>query len=205
MQQFFDLIYLLIVLSGIIILIENRVRRLILFTSIQGFLLIFPVIQTHGINHYQSWVLLGMIIIFKTILTPYTMLWTIRQKKETEHTTPRYGYLVTTIIFSIGLGIAILIADSIGTLPQMVDRIELIYVFLLIYLGIVSFIIRQHWLGLISGFTIFENGIFILALILADGLPIGIELGAFVDTLLVIISAAVLQIRADALKQEIKT
>jgi hydrogenase-4 component E len=46
-----------------------------------------------------------------------------------------------------------------------------------------------------------ENGTFLLTLILQKGLPFGIEFGAFIDALLVIVSSAALQIRGDSIKK----
>jgi hydrogenase-4 component E len=54
-----------------------------------------------------------------------------------------------------------------------------------------------------AGFVMFENGIFLLTLILQEGLPLGIEFGAFMDSLLVIVSAIALQIRGVTFKHEV--
>ena len=47
----------------------------------------------------------------------------------------------------------------------------------------------------------FENGIFLLTLILHHGLPVGIEFGAFVDAILVIVAAVALRFRADVIQK----
>lgn len=130
------------------------------------------------------------------------MYWTIKKQKMSENTLPRFGYLATLFFFLVGFAVALLIVDNLKKLPESVDRIEVIYVFLLTYLGILTFIVRKHWLTLIAGFIMFENGIFLLTLILQKGLPLGIEFGAFMDALLVIFSAVALQLRADSLKHE---
>jgi hydrogenase-4 component E len=103
-------------------------------------------------------------------------------------------------LFLIGFSFALLIVDNLRKLPEAVDKIEVIYVFLMIYVGVMGFILRKHWLMLMAGFVMFENGIFLLTLILQEGLPIGIEIGAFMDSLLVIVSAIALQIRGVQLK-----
>jgi hydrogenase-4 component E len=74
------------------------------------------------------------------------------------------------------------------------SRPSLIYTLLVIFVGALTFIVRTRWVPLIVGFVVFENGIFLLALQLKTNLPLGIELGAFVDTLLVLVAAATLQI-----------
>jgi hydrogenase-4 component E len=201
--DFYDLIYLLLLLTGILALIENRIRRVVVLIGTQSFLLIFPVFQVHSITDYHSWLVVILILVFNVFLTPLTMLWTIKNQKMSENTSPRFGFLTTMFFFLIGFSVALLIVDGMRKLPQSVDKIEVIYVFLVIYIGVMGFILRKHWLMLMAGFVMFENGIFLLTLILKEGLPVGIEFGAFMDSLLVIVSAIALQIRGVTFKHEV--
>lgn len=199
----FDLVYLLLLLTGILILIENRLKRIITLVGLQGLLLCIPVFQFFpptAANHYHAYILVGFILLFKTILTPFALLWSLRHGKLYQDTNPRFGYLASLFLFLIGLIVALLITNSMTEIPHNVDKIALIYVMLIIYLGVLAFIIRRHWIALSSGFIMLENGIFLLALILNNGLPLGVEFGAFVDALLVIVSAVTLQIRKEFVK-----
>ncbi|MCE9500288.1 MAG: formate hydrogenase, partial [Leptospira sp.] len=110
-----------------------------------------------------------------------------------ENTMPRFGYLATLFFLLIGLFAAVNISLSLEGIPTQVHRIGFSYVFLLIYIGVIAFIVRTHWIPLVAGFVMFENGIFVLAMLLGAGLPIGIEMGAFVDAVLVLVSAAALR------------
>lgn len=200
-SSFYDLTYLFLVLTAIIILIENRIIRVVYLAGFQGFLLCFPVFQLNGFKDYHAWMLVSLVLVFKTLLTPYILIWSIKKSNLTEHTFPRLGFLATLFFLLLGLIAAVKISDALGELPSGVDRIEVIYVFLLIYLGIITFIVRQHWVALIIGFSIFENGMFLLTLVLHEGLPFGIEFGSFMDALLVIVSAIALKFREDVIKE----
>lgn len=199
--MFFDLIYLLLVISGIVILIENRLRRIVILISIQGFFLCGPVFQVHSYQDFHSWSLIALILVFKTFLTPYILYRTLTQMKLHEHTNPRFGYFITLFLFFPGLFASIKISSSMEQLPTNIHQIGLIYIFILIYLGVLTFIARRHWIVLIVGFVMFENGIFLLALVLHKGLPFGTEAIAFVDALLVIVAAVALQERVDFYKK----
>lgn len=201
--EFFDFVYLLLLLTGILALIENRIKRVVSLIAMQSFLLVFPCFQAHPITDLHAWGVVVLILIFKVILTPLTMFWTIRTRRMSENTSPRFGFLTTMFLFLLGFSVALLIVDGLRKLPEGVDKIELIYVFLVIYIGVMGFILRKHWLMLMAGFVMFENGIFLLTLILQEGLPLGIELGAFMDALLVIVSAVALQIRGTQIKSEV--
>ncbi len=197
----FDLVYLLLVLTGIVILVENRLERILYLIALQGLLLIVPVFQVHSLTDLHAWTLVAMILVFKTTLTPYVLHWSIKKGKMSVHTQPRFGFLATFFFFIIGLIASLFIVNGLGELPQGVDKIGVIYVFLLIYMGLITFISRTQWIVLICGFIMIENGTFLLTLILQKGLPFGIEFGAFIDALLVIVASAALQIRGDSIKQ----
>ena len=198
---FFDLIYLLLLLIAIVIIIENRLERILILIGLQGFLLIFPVFQVHEFTDLHAWTLVLLIIVFKATLPPYILNWSVQKSKMSVHTMPRFGYIATFFFFLLGLGGAIFIVNGLGELPAGIDRIEVMYIFLMIYLGIITFIIRTHWIVLICGFIMFENGIFLLTLVLQKGLPFGIEFGAFIDALMIIVASSALQLRGDTIKQ----
>ena len=200
----FDLIYLLLLLTGIIILVENRLTRQVVVCAIQGLLLCGSVFQAYDYREYHFWMLIILILVFKTFLTPYILIRALRQFRLYEHTAPRFGYFVTLLLFIPGLFAVLKISNAMQDLPVPIDKVGLIYVLLLIYLGILTFIARRHWVILIIGFVMFENGLFLLTLIMNKGLPFGTELIAFADALLVIVAAIALQTRVDFYKNIIK-
>ena len=200
----FDLVYLLLLLTGIIILVENRLSRQIIVISVKGFLLCGSVFQVYEYTEFHFWMLITLILTFKTFLTPYILIMTLKRLKLIEHTKPRFGYFITLLLFVPGLFAVLKMSNAMKVLPVQIDKVGLIYVLLLIYLGILTFVARRHWVVLIIGFVMFENGVFLLTLILNKGLPFGTELIAFVDALLVIVAAVSLQTRADFYKNLVK-
>lgn len=199
--NFFDLVYLLLVLVGIIIVLENRQERILYFISFQGLLLVAPVFQMHGFIHFHAWILVFMILVFKVTLTPYILLWSINKSDMTVHTKSRFGFLGNFFLLIAGLIACVSVVNGLDKLPDDISSISVIYVFILMYLGMITLISRHNWIALICGFIMIENGILLLTLLLHKGLPFGIEFGAFVDIALVIVAAITLQLRGDSLKQ----
>ncbi len=195
--MFFDFIYLLILLSAVVILIENRLSRIIRLLGLQGFLLIFPVFQVHSIQDFHAWSLVALILFFKAFLTPFILSWTAKKSGALENTHPRFGYMATLFFLLVGLIATIRVVEFRNDIPIGIHKIAFSYVILLIYVGIIAFIVRTHWIPLIAGFVMFENGIFALTLLLQAGLPFGVEMGAFVDAVLVIVSAAALRMNSN--------
>lgn len=191
----FDLIYLFILLFSVLALIENRIRRLVLYVGFQGLFLIGPVMQLEEFGNVHSLLLMILVLVFKTFLTPVILFYIIKKMNLPESTNPRFGYLLALLLFLPGLAISLKIADTFNEIPVSVDHISLTYVFLVIYTGIITFLARKHWIAIIIGFIIFENGVFLLTLILEKGLPLGTEIISFLDAVLVIVAASSLQLK----------
>ncbi|WP_207761423.1 formate hydrogenase [Leptospira perolatii] len=199
-DMLFDIVYLLLLLTGVVILIENRLKRVLQILTLQGMLLAISVLQVHKITEYHTWILIGLILIFKILLSPIVLYWVSNRMRVREGTHPRVGSTATLFFLITGILFAVGITEGLEKLPEGIHRIDVVYVLLLIYVGILTFIVRTHWIALVAGFVIFENGTFLLTLLLHGGLPFGVELGAFVDALLVIVSAAAIRIRTDPRK-----
>ncbi len=191
-----DFTHLLILLVGVIVLMENRVRRVVVLGGVQGALLLLPLLAGHeeGLHGAHLWGLVALVVVFKVVLTPSVLLWSLRRLNLPEATGPRLGFLPTLLMLLGGLGAAVAGLSRVDVASVGLSRPALIYTLLVIFVGALTFIVRTMWVPLIVGFVIFENGIFLLALQLKTTLPLGIELGAFVDTLLVLVAAATLQI-----------
>jgi hydrogenase-4 component E len=198
----FDFSFLLLFLSGLMILVENRLTRLITLLSFQGLLLIPTILKVHPINESHTILLIAMVVLFKSVITPWILFWTSRKAGLEESTTPRFGYLATAFFLVFGILIAIFLTERIQSYPLDTHRIGLIYVILVIYVGILGFIVQKNWMALIAGFVVFENGIFALTMVLDKGLPIGLEFGTFLDAILVIVAAVVLKLNPLSLQEK---
>ncbi len=198
----FDFSFLLLFLSGLMILVENRLTRLITLLSFQGLLLIPTILKVHPINESHTILLIAMVVLFKSVITPWILFWTSRKAGLEESTTPRFGYLATAFFLVFGILIAIFLTERIQSYPLDTHRIGLIYVILVIYVGILGFIVQKNWMALIAGFVVFENGIFALTMVLDKGLPIGLEFGTFLDAILVIVAAVVLKLNPLRLQEK---
>lgn len=191
-----DFAHLLILLVGVILLLENRLRRVVLLSGVQGGLLLIPLLSNHSgeLHGAHLWGLVALVIVFKAVLTPTVLMWSLRRLGLPESTGPRLGFLPTLLLVLGGLAAAVAALARVDVASVGLSRPALVYTLLLIFVGALTFIVRTMWVPLIVGFVVFENGIFLLTLQLGMNLPLGIELGAFVDTLLVLVAAATLQV-----------
>jgi hydrogenase-4 component E len=201
----YDTIYLGILLTGVLLLLENRLKKILILLGIQGVLLVGPVIQSHTDELSKAIILSSLVIFFKGILTPSILYWKSKKMNIKENTDPRFGFITILFFLMVGLFFLLPIVNYPLPLPEDVNSFDLLYVLLFIYIGILAFLVRIHWVPLIVGFAMFENGIFTLTMLLRSDLPFGIELGSFIDALLVIVAAVSLQMENKNPSKEVQS
>ncbi|MDV6237849.1 formate hydrogenase [Leptospira ellisii] len=185
--------YLILLLIGVVILLENRLKRLVLLLAFQSVFLLVPLFEDSGYGTHSLF-LAGMIVLFKVVLTPWILFWTARRTNSVESTFPRVGYIPTFALLMIGAIVGFIILGFTKFRFGEVNQMSFLYTFLLLYVGMVGFVVRRHWVGVISSFAVFENGTFLLTQILRTELPLGIEFGSFLDAVFIIGAAATLRI-----------
>ncbi|AOP35745.1 formate hydrogenase [Leptospira tipperaryensis] len=185
--------YLILLLIGVVILLENRIKRLVLLLGFQSAFLLVPLFEDSGFNTHSLF-LAGMIVFFKVILTPLILFWTARKTNSVESTFPKIGYIPTFALLSVGALIGFLMFGFTKYRFGEVNQMSFLYTFLLLYVGMVGFVVRRHWVPVIASFGVFENGTFLLTQILRTGLPLGIEFGSFLDAVFIIGAASTLRV-----------
>ncbi|EMN51043.1 hypothetical protein LEP1GSC088_4237 [Leptospira interrogans str. L1207] len=104
------------------------------------------------------------------------------------------GYIPTFALLLIGAIVGFLILGFTKFIFGQVNQMSFLYTFLILYVGMVGFVVRRHWVGVIASLAVFENGTFLLTQILRTELPLGIEFGSFLDAVFIIGAAATLRI-----------
>ncbi|XDD50196.1 formate hydrogenase [Leptospira sp. WS92.C1] len=184
--------YLILLLIGVVILLENRLKRLVLLLGFQSIFLLLPLFEDSGYNTHSLF-LAGMIVLFKVVLTPLILFWTARKTNSVESTFPKVGYIPTFALLLFGALVGFIILGFTKYRFGEVNQMSFLYTFLILYVGMVGFVVRRHWVGVIASFAVFENGTFLLTQILRTGLPLGIEFGSFLDAVFIIGAASTLR------------
>lgn len=179
---------------AIIILLENRLNVMVPLTALHGALLMIPLIITHGMTNSHTLVLLPMIILFKVILTPWILLRTARQNHVPESPEARLGFFPTFFLLVAAAWLCDRFGTALAEFSPVIPRVQMILALMGIAVGLSGFIVRKHWIPLLVGFMLFENATFAFTLILDEVVPWGVELGAFTDTILILIAAGTLQV-----------
>jgi hydrogenase-4 membrane subunit HyfE len=177
-----DTLVLLLLAIAVVSLLVHQLDSAIYLLAGQGLLLAgvaATVALAGGTGHGYAAVLLT--ILAKVLIVPGVLFWILREvqhKREVEVVLPQRYALV--------LGIAlVLVAYSVTgpiVLPGgLVTRNALPSAVSLMLLGLFLMLIRKKTLSQILGLVMMENGLYLLAVLATQGLPLAVELGVTID------------------------
>jgi hydrogenase-4 membrane subunit HyfE len=102
----------------------------------------------------------------------------VRRKQEVESVLPQ------RFVFLLAIGLVLVayyVAGPITTLDGLVTRNALPTAVSLLLIGLFIMLIRKKTLSQILGLVVMENGLYLLAVLATQGLPLAVELGVTVD------------------------
>jgi hydrogenase-4 membrane subunit HyfE len=204
-----ELLTLLLVITGSLIVLEHRMARVLTLCSVQGVLLIGVVIEQRRDQPFWHFAaLLALLGGLKVVLIPWLLARADRRAawlaaEEEPPLSPRdpaagfkMSEFLTLSLLLVGFFFSLSFARLFSLHPGSADELAIALSLMVIFTGLMTFVLRANWIVLMVGFTLFENGIFLLATLLRADLPLGVEFGTFADAVLAIVVGASLQIWA---------
>ncbi len=181
MLAFIHLILITSILSTFFILALKNFKSMVKIFALQALLIsFFPLLTSESHFHLESFFLTSTLILVKTFIFPW-ILFKALQKNQIHAENSFYLSPAKTIflglfalILSFWFGKQVLVQAPFSSFSVSVA-------FFLLLTGLFLMIARKMAFGQIVGYLIFENGIFLLALNLAKGIPLLIELGVLFD------------------------
>jgi hydrogenase-4 membrane subunit HyfE len=177
-----DTLVLLLLAIAVVSLLVHQLDSAIYLLAGQGLLLAgvaATVALTGGTGHGYVAVLLT--ILAKVLVVPGVLFWIlheVQRKREVEMVLPQR--------YALMLGIALVLVAYFVTGPillpgGLVTRNALPSAVSLMLLGLFLMLIRKKTLSQILGLVMMENGLYLLAVLATQGLPLAVELGVTID------------------------
>lgn len=180
----------------------SELRRATLCLSVQSALIAAACLVV-GLSHgggLHGW-LPGLLTIgVKVIFIPYAILRVVRQLRDEREIVSDSNVNYSTAFSAGSLALSYMVLD--GLLPQALGRDILATSMFMIMTGLTLIVMRSRAIMQMIGLITMENGIYLLGLIMTEGLPLIIELGIFLD---VLIAVVILVILASRLRLSFKT
>ena len=185
--------YLVVSLMFIVFLQTRFVelRRATLCLALQSALIAAACLvvgMSHG-SGLHAWLPGVLTIAVKVLFIPYAILRVVNQLRDEREINVNYS----TAFAACSLALGYMVID--GLLPQAEGRDILATSMFMIMTGLALIVMRSRAIMQMIGLITLENGIYLLGLIMTEGLPLIIELGIFLDVLIAVVILVILTSR----------
>lgn len=178
-------ILLTVILLNFFILGTSRLGTCIRSVAAQGILLAPLPPLIYGINGHSILLMTGALVI-KGIIIPWLLFRAIRQVRIRREIEPRIGYIATLMFGALITAGAFIFADRLPLLPAHLHSLFIPTALSTLGTGFLLLITRRKAITQVLGYLIFENGIFIFGILLAEAMPLMVETGVLLDMLVAI-------------------
>ncbi len=201
MDNYFDLLSVLILLSSFVLVSHKRINAYIKTFRLQSALIaltagIMGFYSAADEGKYDILIVCVIIIILKVILIPRLLHRTYR---NIGYRVEKDFYLNIPILVIICCGLVVFSyfsVSNIGTLNGVHINLQVVNSFSVSLIGFFFMISRKKAIGQIIGYLVMENGIFVTAIFSTHGMPFIVDIGIFIDmiTAVLIMGIMVIQI-----------
>ncbi len=180
MHSFHELLMLLVVLTNFWILGTTRLSAAIRAVAIQGALLAaLPLALDPGLSPHVLGLAAGTLVV-KTILLPMFLLRAIREAAIRREIEPLIGYTTSILLGAAIVALAFSVAPRLP-LPEMESTLLVPVALSTAMIGLLVLTTRSKAVTQVTGYLIFENGIYVFGLSQIERVPFLVEVGVLLD------------------------
>lgn len=133
-------------------------------------------------------------IAVKVIFIPYAILKVVNELRDEREIATDINVNYSTAVAAASLGLSYMVID--GILPNAAEGRDIVASSMfMIITGLTLMVMRSRAIMQMIGLITMENGIYLLGLIMTEGLPLIIELGIFLDVLIAVVILVILTTR----------
>lgn len=196
-----NLILLFVILLNFAVLGSSRLGNCIRIVAVQGaFLALLPLLL-HSFSLHSLVLAIGAFLL-KGLIIPWLLFRAIKEVHIRREIEPRVGYITTLLLGSLTTAGAFIFGDSLPLLPEHQHSLIIPSALATLAAGFLILITRRKAITQILGYLMFENGIFIFGVLLAEAMPLMVEAGVLLDMLVAIF---VMGIVVDQINREFST
>jgi hydrogenase-4 component E len=174
-----------VILLNFFILGTSRLGACIRVVAVQGALLSLLPPLVHGVSAHTL-LLLGGALVLKGGVIPWLLFRAIRQVRIRREMEPRIGYIATLMLGALTTAGAFIFADRLPLLPEHLHSLFIPASLSTLAVGFLLLITRRKAITQVLGYLVFENGIFVFGILLAEAMPLMVEAGVLLDMLVAV-------------------
>lgn len=185
MNELTTLILLAVILLNFFLLGSSRLGACIRVVAAQGSLLSLLPVLVDGMSGH-SYILMTGALTIKGGVIPWLLFRAIHRVGIRREIEPRIGYIMTMMLGGLTTAGAFIFADRLPLLAAHQQSLFIPAAFSTLGAGFLMLITRRKAITQVLGYLIFENGIFIFGILLAEAMPLFVETGVLLDMLVAI-------------------
>ncbi len=187
-QRLLDSLSLLLLATALGLVLVRRLDTAIKLLALQGGLLACAAaVVALSLGSAHAFVAVAVTVAVKAVAVPAILLYALREvrvKREIEVVVaPR-----ESLLLAIGLVlVAYYVVGSLSVEGGFLTRNALPAAVSMLLLGLLTMLIRKKALTQVVGIVAMENGLYLMAVVATNGLPLAVELGLAVDLLVAVL------------------
>ena len=204
-SKIMQLLIAFILVSTFMILGSTRLYSCVRAFGIQSFLLACVAgIVAYSTGKYDIYIVALLTLVIKSAIIPYIFIYIIREIKVKKEIELYVSISPSLIIGGILVVISYYLIRSISIISEL-SSLALSASMSLVSIGLFIMISRKKALMQMLGILIMENGLFLGAISLTNGMPLLVELGIFFDVLIGVLIMGILIFRINKTFESIDT
>jgi hydrogenase-4 component E len=139
----------------------------------------------HGLSLHTVLLALGALAL-KGIFIPWFLFRAIREVRIRREVEPLIGYVPTLLLGALTTAAAFLFTDALPLIAEHRGTLFIPTALSTLGTGFLLLITRRKAITQVVGYLIFENGIFIFAVLLTAAMPLMVEAGVLLDMMVAV-------------------
>jgi len=159
-------VLVLVLLVNLFVLGTSRLRAAINATAMQGVLLAVLTLLVHGIGPLAIVIAIGSFLV-KALFIPGMLMRAMRDVAIKREVEPFIGFIPSLIVGAAGTGLSIVFAGTLPLAPQHVGSLLIPTALSTVFTGFIVLTTRRKAITQVVGYLVFENGIFVMGIIIS--------------------------------------
>ncbi len=193
-----DIFAVSMLLTSLLAMTSTRMRPLIRLFVIQAiFLTAFEITVAYSQNDSEIYVMAAMTFLIKVIIIPKLLIYIIERINVRDDVSLKIGIPGSLLLSAALILLSYFISEPLVSILNTAERNSLVLSFSMILIGLLMMSTRHKAISEVIGLLMAENGLFMGAIALSNGMPFIVELGAFIDVLMAVIIIGVFAFRVN--------
>ena len=201
-----DIFAIFMLLTSVLSMASVRIRPLIRLFILQSlFLAAFEFTVAYSQSDPRIYIMAAMTFGIKVLLIPKMLHYIISRIKVDDKITFSLGIPGSILLSAALIIFSYFISEPLITTLNTAERNSLVLSFSIMLIGMLMMATRHTAISEVVGLLMVENGLFLGAIALSNGMPFIVELGAFFDVLMAIIIIGIFAFRINTCFDSVDT